>query len=490
MSSTKSTSGPASGPPAIALAALVAIAARLSFHWYTGFIFDDAYITFRYVENLAAGLGFVYNTGERVLGTTTPLFAMILTALRTLGIPVIGASLAVSLSASAATAIILLFWAHRLGFGRLSLLPALGYALFSRLLPTETGGMETAIFNLLLTAALYLRHRSRPAVAYALGALALLVRPEGGILLALLFAYDLFVYRRNLWRRCALAAGIVLPWVIFAWVYFGSPIPNSIPAKWALYSRVWAEPPLQKFIFVMGWHNPMGIALSVTAAVGLWWFWRRRRFGILEAAWIVSLVVFLVTSGTKIFRWYISPLYPVMILLASASIFWLGERLRLRWLRDPSATAAGLIVAAAMLLLAASNYPSFLFYRASSHELTTIHQGVVEYLHRHAGAGDVLATEDIGEVGYYSNMHILDRAGLVSPQAIPYNASGDYFGLIRDYRPEWVVISKWDPTSEFLQNDAFRSQYVHCTTFWPPHGVKWEFELYARRDIAPDECRE
>jgi len=36
---------------------------------------DDAYITFRYAQNLAAGLGFVYNAGERVLGTTTPLCA-------------------------------------------------------------------------------------------------------------------------------------------------------------------------------------------------------------------------------------------------------------------------------------------------------------------------------------------------------------------------------------------------------------------------------
>lgn len=468
--------------------ALTAVIVRLSFHWYTGFIFDDAYITFRYAENLAAGLGFVYNTGERVLGTTTPLFTLILASLRSLGLPVVEAALGVSVLASATTAVILLFWAHRLGFGRLSLLPALGYALFSRLLPTEAGGMETAVFNLLLTAALYSRYRSRPSVAYALGALALLVRPEGGILLALLFAYDLFVYRRNLWRRCALAAVIVLPWVIFAWVYFGSPIPNSIPAKWALYSRVWAEPPLQNLIFVMGWHNPMGIALSVTTAIGLWWLWRRRRFGILEAAWIVCLVVFLVTSGTKVFRWYISPLYPIMVLLASASIFWLGERLQSKWLRDPSQFAAGVIIAAAMLLLAASNYPSFRFYRLSSHELTTIHRGVVEYLHHHAAAGAVLATEDIGEVGYYSNMYILDRAGLVSPQAILYNASGDYFGLIREHRPEWLVISGWDPTSEFLHNEAFGSQYVHCATFWPPRSVKWEFELYARRDVAPDEC--
>ncbi|HEX9595332.1 MAG TPA: hypothetical protein VF982_00500, partial [Anaerolineales bacterium] len=42
---------------------------------------DDAYITFRYARNILAGNGLVYNPGERVLGTTTPLFAFLLAAL-------------------------------------------------------------------------------------------------------------------------------------------------------------------------------------------------------------------------------------------------------------------------------------------------------------------------------------------------------------------------------------------------------------------------
>jgi hypothetical protein len=180
-----------------------------------------------------------------------------------------------------------------------------------------------------------------------------------------------------------------------------------------------------------------------------------------------------------------------MVLLASASVFWLGERLRMKWLRNPSPSAATAILSAAVLVLAAANYRSFHFYRDSNQELTTIHQGVVDFLHRHADPNDIVATEDIGEVGYYSKMYILDRAGLVSPVTIPYNAEGDYFGLIRDYRPEWVVISEWDPTSAFLNNDAFRDRYVHCRTFWPPDGgLEWAFELHARRDIAPAECGE
>src|SRR5260370_31398240 len=47
---------------------------------------DDAYITFRYARNLADGLGLVYNSGEWVLGTTAPLWAIILGAGYRLGL--------------------------------------------------------------------------------------------------------------------------------------------------------------------------------------------------------------------------------------------------------------------------------------------------------------------------------------------------------------------------------------------------------------------
>jgi 4-amino-4-deoxy-L-arabinose transferase-like glycosyltransferase len=41
---------------------------------------DDAFITYRYARSLTSGAGFVYNLGEKVLGTTTPLYTLILSA--------------------------------------------------------------------------------------------------------------------------------------------------------------------------------------------------------------------------------------------------------------------------------------------------------------------------------------------------------------------------------------------------------------------------
>src|ERR1700752_3161553 len=39
---------------------------------------DDSYITYRYASNLELGHGFVFNVGERYLGTTAPGFGLLL----------------------------------------------------------------------------------------------------------------------------------------------------------------------------------------------------------------------------------------------------------------------------------------------------------------------------------------------------------------------------------------------------------------------------
>ena len=45
-----------------------------------GFSYDDAFVTYRYADNLAAGRGLVFNPGEPVLGTTAPGWAVVLAA--------------------------------------------------------------------------------------------------------------------------------------------------------------------------------------------------------------------------------------------------------------------------------------------------------------------------------------------------------------------------------------------------------------------------
>ena len=58
----------------------LAVLAILFFEVYGNLAQDDAFITFRYAKNIASGEGFIYNPGEWVLGTSTPLYTLVLAA--------------------------------------------------------------------------------------------------------------------------------------------------------------------------------------------------------------------------------------------------------------------------------------------------------------------------------------------------------------------------------------------------------------------------
>src|SRR5207245_2915008 len=99
-------------------------------------------------------------------------------------------------------------------------------------------GMETSIFILLLVATTYLYLLGRTRRAALTAGLLLLTRPDGALLVGPL-AIDLFVQSWRARRFPAAESGIfiatLLPWTVFATLYFGSPIPHSIAAKSLAY---------------------------------------------------------------------------------------------------------------------------------------------------------------------------------------------------------------------------------------------------------------
>ena len=64
--------------PTVRICVLILILTPLAAACYHRVQVDDPYITYRYARNLAEGRGFIYNPDERVLGTTAPLYAMLL----------------------------------------------------------------------------------------------------------------------------------------------------------------------------------------------------------------------------------------------------------------------------------------------------------------------------------------------------------------------------------------------------------------------------
>ncbi|HLF02577.1 MAG TPA: hypothetical protein VI547_11415, partial [Anaerolineales bacterium] len=214
-------------------------------------IVDDAYITFRYARNIVNGIGFVYNPGERVMGTTTPLYTLLMAGLsfllRTDTYPSI--AIWVNALADGATCALLVPLGQAIsGRRRVGVAAGLLYAITPFSVTFAIGGMETSVFVLLLclTALLYLRD----SIYWSLtAALALLTRPDALIFIGPIGLHYLIRYFRSfsnrhyalpvthfdLLKSSALSLTPLLPWAFFAALYFGSPIPHSIAAKTAAY---------------------------------------------------------------------------------------------------------------------------------------------------------------------------------------------------------------------------------------------------------------
>jgi arylsulfatase A-like enzyme len=172
----------------VGLVVLAILAAALGARAFRDYVFEDAYITYRYAENIAAGRGFAFNPGERVLGTTTPLYSLILAGAGRLGldIPTAGTVLSCLSLAAAALCGAWILWRHaHPGLAVLHAVALLwgvgGMYVFT--------GMETAFYSLLLHAAAIAALRQKPVVCGALVGLACVTRYDAvvfaGVLLAL-----------------------------------------------------------------------------------------------------------------------------------------------------------------------------------------------------------------------------------------------------------------------------------------------------------------
>lgn len=136
---------------ALSLAALWALA----WMWhYVNVTFDDAFISFRYAENLAAGDGLVFNPGERVEGFSNFLWTVGLVPLVWLGVPSFEFGMLVSgkllgAVAGVGTLLTTLALARRVGGARFAWVAPLVLALQAPLQFWSVGALETLLAGLL-----------------------------------------------------------------------------------------------------------------------------------------------------------------------------------------------------------------------------------------------------------------------------------------------------------------------------------------------------
>src|ERR1051325_3175333 len=285
---------------ACALALILGITGALRLAW----LCDDAYISFRYADNLVHGLGLVYNAGERVEGYSNFLWTMGIALGMRLGVGPEAWTVAWGGVFFAATiallcahgvlageggggvaggvvffaATIALLCAHGVlagkGRGRVALgLPLAGLlaAVHRDWYVYATSGLETSCFTFLVTLA-YVLAVAPAAPAWSAGlalALAALTRPDGIVFVPFFMLYMVLARPRRMRSGLECAGAFLTLWLLYvAWKihYYGDFFPNTYYAKSA--SLAWWS---QGWLYVRLYFEKYWVlALAIPLVIAAW----------------------------------------------------------------------------------------------------------------------------------------------------------------------------------------------------------------------------
>lgn len=387
---------------------------------------DDAFISFRYAQNLADGHGPVWNVGEEpVEGYTGILWLLPLAVASKAGLSIAETARYLGFACSVGTMAVLYPLTAELPAGRrLPLAPVLaglGLAAAGPFALWTFAGMEMPLFIFLIVAGVWL-HLREEGRAFAIPwsgpvfALAMAARPEGAIFAAVTGAFKLHslgdsATRRRRLVQLAVWAGslFVLYGGYFLWrfLYYGYLFPNTFYAKvdtgLDYYER--------GLHYLAGEGSTFGLLVLAAGLVAYVVLERPAKaalyLGMLAGAWLIWVVF----SGgdTLMFARFIVPALPFLYLGAAlGAALLLSERAEAAK-RLTVRGAAAVLFAAALL---AALYPSLRPVVALDHRAQSDRVLIGRWMAEKLPPGTTIALTAAGAIAYYSELPTLDMLGL------------------------------------------------------------------------------
>ncbi len=414
--------------------ALVAQAIGLSLY-RSPYFADDAPFFFRYAEHIAAGQGFRWNLGEDpVWGASAPLWALVLAGLARAGVAPEAAAVGAGWVLTLASTVLLALTALR----SVNLAAALGCILFcATSFPLSRGaveGMESPLAFLLVSAGLWTLRAARwPAVGLLAGfafAQKLDFAAFGGLVLAGAWLCT----GRPPWRAALLALAVAGAWYIFAYLHFGSLVPNPLVVKLELGSKLHVS---STWFVESALLEGGRFTVSALAVLGIPALWREKPLLLAAVGLIVAYVVgYTVLPPPEPFIWYRDPVQPALCFLAGCGFGAAVHTLA----RTSSAPRP---VSATLHLLAFALVGALVFTRERA-----VGQGWLRYLDHferdrvEAGrwidahtAPDATLLTGFGNVAFYSRRRVIDYSYL---NRRPPVQSAEY--LIGEFGPEVIAL--------------------------------------------------
>ncbi|MBN1632797.1 MAG: hypothetical protein JW917_01370 [Ignavibacteria bacterium] len=379
----------------------------------------------------------------------------------------------------------------------------------------SVSGMETTMFIFILIMTAYF-YKKRNAVLFAvfLG-LIIWTRPDGvAFIAALVFDYMIVLYlskkdkkivlfsKRDLARIGIIAGIFVTVYFVMNLMLSGSLLPNTYNAKLTYYNpghrsrseffknEVWKYFTSGSYLIIM-------TGFLISALITLKDFFRKiYNPNLLYIGFTVVLILiyYIKLPYAHRFGRYLMPVIPFLILSSGLGIRDIAKILA-RYFK--SKNAAIVIITVILSITAVYSFTDYLDKRKNyADECKYINDRQVAaalWINQNTKESDIIATHDVGAIGYYSGRKLIDVAGLVTPELIDKIHLPDYNKYMMEYLknqgvsylvflqewyrvsnsnplfstaetlpPETMEIYRFEPGKTLILNTETKSRIMYC----------------------------
>jgi len=307
--------------------------------------------------------------------------------------------------------------------------------------------METFLTLSLIMLSLYLYQQEKLFYVSAVCALAVLSRPDSVIVPFVLMA-DYIITKRRLVPLSSFAIFILilLPWIIFSYLYFHVVLPTTLSVKlgqtqsgrWGtgfiflkgLLSTAWPYAKLTK------WPVAISMAISAVYLIVTDKQWARHRVVALILIWsFIYLISYGIILNPPAYPWYYTPLSVAMTLILALVPETATRKLALK-------AGFGFIL---FLLITISLLALILPLKSLGEPVTAKYENyklAAQWLNDNAFEGATVAANEIGVLGYfYEKGKVIDALGLITPGVSDHVKRQDYTWYIDEYQPDFLMFN-------------------------------------------------
>lgn len=490
----------------------------LKLNGYFGFPLDDPWIHLTFAKNFSEYFSFSFYKNEMVTaGSTSPIYTFLISLafLITKNEFILSYFFGILFFAVSVYAF---FKLSELDFGREYLyvmILTIIFAVDNRINFIAVSGMETTMFILILIATSYFYKKRNAVLTGILIGLIIWTRPDGvAFITALLFDYLIAVYlskkdkniilfsKQDLIKLGIIAGIIAAVYFVMNLMLSGSLLPNTYNAKLTYYTpefrsrsdffknEVWGYFTSGSYLIIMtGFflavfftfkdffrkiYNPNILYISFTAAL--------------------ILIYYIKLPYAHRFGRYLMPVIPFFILGSGLGIRDTAKMLG-RYFKSRN-VAIGIIIVI-LSVTAVYSTVNYLDNRKSyAEECKYINDRQVAaalWINQNTKETDIIATHDVGAIGYYSGRKLIDVAGLVTPELIDKIHQPDYNKYMMEYLknqgvsylvflqewyrvsnanplfstaetlpPEIMEIYRYEPGKTLILNTETKSRIMYC----------------------------